>query len=254
MLRRRIAVSILSVAVTACGTDNALQPPADIPAHPIASIVDGSSEGGLAGFYFRPPIIEQKPAGTGEFDGSLLDLLSVEICEWNGAACVGSLVRRITAQDPLPARLRVIEGAGYYEALWNTARDQLNPEKTYRIRVLASGGELGHADVDITPNAAAGDPHDPEQTLVVNGSTLPIGFRIEKGVGQRSGSSGGTVTLADGDVSLTLPAGALPGDVFITATPATDLPRWSSGNPGYGLGLRSRWSGVHQAGDDVHQV
>ena len=47
------------------------------------------------------------------------------------------------------------------------------------------------------------------------GSTLPVTFVVEKGVGARAGAAGGTITLANG-VRLTFPAGALPNDVFIT--------------------------------------
>jgi hypothetical protein len=188
------------------------------------SIVDGSVPGGVKGFYFRAPIVAGTPAGTGEFDGSILDLLAVEVCEWDGTACVGPLVARMTAKSDLPGRLRIVEGAGYYQALWATGSNHLDPSKAYRIRVRASGGELGHADVDVVNNASEGDGNSNDVVRVVNGSTLPIGFRVETGVGQRGGAAGGTITLAGGNVKLTLPPGALPNDVFLTVVPATNLP------------------------------
>jgi hypothetical protein len=231
MLRRAIGsiVSVSVLVIAACTGDSPVESRPQ-PAAPrvlqaaVPSIVDGSSPGGLTGFYFRPPIVSSTPAGAGEFDGSLLDLLAVEICEWDGAKCVAA-VRRLTSSDPLPERLRIVEGAGYYQALWQTANDRLDPAKNYRIRVLASGGELGHADVDVVGNASEADNGNSTDVVrLVNRSTLPIGFRIEKGVGLRAGAAGGTITLADGAVRLTFPPGAVPNDVFITATPATDLP------------------------------
>ena len=234
MLRRALPAICVATILAGCSSDSPVEtrPAPTPPTTPARSIVDGSAPDGVTGFYFRPPIVSGKPAGTGEFDGSLLDLLAVEICEWNGSACVGQPVRRITGQDESPNALRVVDGAGYYEGLWITSQDNLDPAKSYRIRVLASGGELGHADVDIVNNASEGDTKNTDVVRVVNGSTLPIGFRIEKGVGERAGAAGGTITLADGDVKLTLPPGALPKDVFITVVPATNLPATPPPIPG----------------------
>ena len=234
MLRRTLPAICVATILAGCSSDSPVgtKPVLTPPSTPARSIVDGSAPGGVKGFYFRPPIVSGKPAGTGEFDGSLLDLLAVEICEWNGSACVGQPVRRITGQDESPNRLRVVDGAGYYEGLWITSQDNLDPAKSYRIRVLASGGELGHADVDVVSNASEADSKNTDVVSVVNGSTLPIGFRIEKGVGERTGADGGTITLAGGDVKLALPPGALPNDVFITVVPATNLPATPPAIPG----------------------
>jgi hypothetical protein len=233
MSRRRIAAAVLvASALSACSSDAPVESksPAALLSPsgpvPVASIVDGSVPGGVKGFYFRPPIAKAKPAGTGEFDGSILDLLAVDVCEWNGTACV-ALVRHLTAKSSASEQLRVVEGAGYYQAVWNTASDRLDPSKTYRIRVLASGGELGHADVEVVNNAAE-VAKSADAVRLVNGSVLPIGFRVEKGVGQRAGTAGGTINLAGGNVTLTLPPGALPNDIFLTVVPATNLP---SGGP-----------------------
>jgi hypothetical protein len=184
----------------------------------VASV--SSDPSGLPGFHFYLPIAESNVAES-DRDGSLLDLLAVEICEWNGSACVQPLIQRLTSQDDPPARLAVSDVA-IYQALWKTQGDKLDAGRNYRIRVLASGGELGHVDVDVVDSGR--DPATPAGQVRLNaGSTLPITFIIEKGVGARVGAGGGNIELANG-VRLTVPPGALPKDIFVTATPATNLP------------------------------
>ena len=77
MLRRHVVCVILAVIAAACSTDKVMQPVVPSVMPPVASIVDGSVPGGLEGFYFRSPLNNGKPAGTGVFDGSLLDLLAM---------------------------------------------------------------------------------------------------------------------------------------------------------------------------------
>jgi ZU5 domain len=179
-----------------------------------------SGTAGITGFHFFPPIAESTVAESAR-DKSLLDLLSVEICEWNGTACVQPVLRRLTSKDDPPAGLTISDD-GVYQALWKTQGSNLDPARNYRVRVLASGGELGHVDVDVVGSGR--DPASPAGYVRMNaGSTLPVTFVVEKGIGARVGAAGGTITLANG-VRLTFPAGALPQDVFITAVPATNLP------------------------------
>jgi hypothetical protein len=158
----------------------------------------------------------------------LLDLLSVEICEWDGSECVLPLIRELTAELRPPEQLKV-SGDGIYGTIWNTRRDDLDPERTYRIRVLASGGELGHVDVDVLdPDADDRKEGDTDHVHLVPGQTLPIRFVVEVGTGERAGSGGGTVELAGGDVVLDVPAGALTQDALLTAAPTNNVP---SGGP-----------------------
>src|SRR5688500_16011695 len=65
----------------------------------VATSIAVSPVGGIAGFRFEAPIVAGPTLkGPGVFDGSLVDLLAVEICEWNGSSCVGAPIRRISAQ------------------------------------------------------------------------------------------------------------------------------------------------------------
>lgn len=203
--------------LTACFDDEAITPPKPAP---VASLAVGATgpRGGLDGFYFLTPIAQTPDAIR--TDPTLVDLLTIEICEWNGTSCTGPLVRRFTSTNNPPDRLRLADNA-FYRADWSTQADNLDPAKSYRIRVLGSGTELGYTDVNIL---APGEERD--RSGVVNiplGGALPIRFKVQPGTVQRMGPSGGTVQLNNG-VRVTLPSGALTQDLLLTATPATNLP------------------------------
>ncbi len=115
---------------------------------------------------------------------------------------------------------QLIENA-LYRAEWHTQADRLDPAKTYRIRVLGSGTELGYTDVNIL-----GPGEERDRSGVVNlrpGASLPIRFKVRSGAVQRMGPGGGTVQLNSG-VRLVVPAGAVAQDLLLTATPAANLP------------------------------
>jgi hypothetical protein len=68
----------------------------------------------------------------------------------------------------------------HYVVNWHTRRFSLNPAKTYRIRALVDGLELGHADVDVVSSGRElMKVNKDEFVALVNGRTLPIKFRIE---------------------------------------------------------------------------
>ena len=228
MSRTRVAVlAAVSSLVAACADSHSpLGPPAsEAKLAPALTVGDASGPVGLEGFHFRPPIGATPPT-VENLDASLLDLLSIEICAWDGSECVLPLVREMTAELRAPERLKVSDDA-IYGSVWNTRSDDLDPNQTYRIRVLASGGELAYVDVDVL------DPDDrnegdTDHVHIVPGQTLPIRFVIEVGTGERAGADGGVVELAGGQVVLDVPEGALTGDAFLTAAPTDDVP---SGGP-----------------------
>lgn len=222
--KRAVVSPFVLLAVGACSEIQAPEAGPRLAAPPVTSI-SAAPIGGLSGFRFEAPIVPGPTLnGPGVFDGSLADLLAVEICEWDGANCVGAPLRRITAQDPPPARLAVVHGAQVYRALWNTGHDALDPARNYRLRVMAGPTELGYADLDVVASNAGGASPTSGLVRVVAGSTVPVTFRIDQGLGVRVGPEGKQVTLAGGDVILDVPAGAVTGDVLFTATPATNLP------------------------------
>lgn len=219
------AALLAVVALTACdangisrpedpGTDTRIAAPA---AAPVAHVP--SPPAGVPGVHFLPPMVRPAPE-IGGSDTSLLDLLEVEVCAWHGPSC--DPVQTFGSTSRGPARLRLGD-EGEYRLVWNTRKARL-AAGFYRVRVLASGGELGHADVELVDPRSGTRGQRREWVRITRGSSLPIAFVVEEGVGRRRGAEGGTVALADGAVQLQLPPGVLENDVFFTATPVTDLP------------------------------
>ncbi len=187
---------------------------------PTASILDARHSGGNAHFFFLPPLVPD-PSGTGTFDATLSPM--VRICMWTGAAC-GALVAEFTmTTGPGSETVRLDAAGGQYTVNWHTDQFALDPARTYRIAVLVAGTELGHADVDVVSTGRElRNVQTGEYVGLVNGRTLPIKFRIERGAVSVVGAAGGTVTAANGAVSISIPAGALDANVGITVAPVSD--------------------------------
>lgn len=215
-----LTTALALASLAGCGdVDRPVRPIAPPAPTTASTAVIAAAPSGVPGFHFLPPIASAPPVGV-QPDLSLLDQLAVEICEWDGSSCTLPLVRRITSTTNLPERLRTGEDA-FYRAQWMTANDGLDPLKTYRIRVLAAGAELGVADVNVL--APGEEPARDGQVRLPLNSSLSIRFMIAQGTGGTVDQGGGTVTLNSG-VSLLFPAGAVAGSTFITATAATNLP------------------------------
>jgi hypothetical protein len=211
-----LALGPLLAAIVACG-DERLADPGLTSVTPRRSEIalPEAAVGGIAGFHFLAPI--GTPPANIVPDASVLDLLAVEICAWNGTACDGPPVGRYTGTPSAKVRLELRDD-GSYAVDW---RALVDPAKDYRIRVLASGGQLGFADVNVIGPSEGGK--SPGMVNVEVGALLPIRFMILQGTGQRAGPTGGVIQLPNG-VRLSIPAGALSESRFITATPATNLP------------------------------
>lgn len=211
---------------------------------PAFAISDANHSSGNAHFFFLPPVVSQ-PHPSGTFDGSADPV--VEICEFT-TTC-GSVIGRFTRRprgdllrgrndddddfDDDDGNWVVKKARQHYSIYWDTKRCStgscsLDPARTYRIRILVAGVELGFADVDLVPKKdSLRNVHTNEYIGLVNGKSLLVKFRIEVGainVVPASGggtsvapAQGGTVATADGGVALTIPAGALPP----SATPTT---------------------------------
>ena len=219
-LRAVLGVLVPGVILACSDVDAPVEPNRPRAMEPTVTMAP-SGPSGIPGFHFFPPIAESS-VPVSDRDRSLLDLLTVEICEWTGTACVQPVVQRLTSQTNPPARLGISDD-GIYQALWKTQGDKLDPTRNYRIRVLASGSEIGHVDVDVVAPGGHSGPAGSNHVYLVAGSTLPVNFVIEKGAGARAGAAGGTIQLANG-VRLTIPDGALTQDVYITAVPALNVP------------------------------
>ena len=221
-MRRLLGFSLLALA--ACHPDVTAPREATVPNFEIR---DGANQGNIH-FFFLPPV-QAMPSYTGTTDPGANP--AVSICEWNPVTgTCGTVIAEFAmgmsgiSYDAMGER---------YQVNWHT--DQclqgacsLDPTKTYRIRVMVGGTELGHADVDVVTNGSQlKNVQTSEFIGLVNGKTLPVKFRIEQGAvnvlaaGSSApvGSAGGDVTTADGKVSLDFPAGALAGTTNISVNP-----------------------------------
>src|SRR5687767_1957577 len=117
-------------------------------------------------FHFLEPLASN--AGNPQaFDPSLLNHITVEICEVNGGNC--SVVRTFTAQGQSSERLRIATSGrdSHYIVNWDTQNSSFVNTRTYRVRVLIADLELGA--IDLAP---------PQYNSF--GRTWPIKFLVEK--------------------------------------------------------------------------
>ena len=219
--RRAFQCGFLATLVVSCvSRDLPVQPGEP---HPEFEIVDAGHNSGNPHFFFLPPMVSP-PSFSGPFDGSLSPV--VEICRWNGTACALPLLVRFTTTTGRGAqRVRVDLANELYAVNWNTERPDAEERKTYRIRVLVAGTELGHADVVIVSrgkkirNVSTG-----ALIQLAEDRTLPIKFRIEQGAVFVVGPGGGTIGAFGGALKLTVPSGAIPRDLGITVQTASAFP------------------------------
>ena len=116
-------------------------------------------------FHFLEPLAPRSGDPT-KFDASLLSYLSAEVCRVTATDCV--VVKTFTSRTTTSEQLRIETNGGwtYYIANWDTQKANLN-NKTYRVRVLFAGLQLG--SLDLTPDV-----------YTRFGRTWPIKFLIEK--------------------------------------------------------------------------
>lgn len=224
-LRACLAVALL-ILVSACGQDAGIVgPPATVTPSGRTDISD-ASHGGLAHFFFEPPIGNAFQP-TGDFDPSFLPYLEVQVCEWSGSACSKTIVT-FTATGQGSSRLRIATDSEQYDVEWHTRGADLQASYTYRIRVLLRDFELGHADLQVASDGREATSLESGQVFPLRGSsTIPIDFRIEKGLqgAQVIGTQGGTITSSQGTATLRIPEGALESDQLIEMTENSDLPQ-----------------------------
>jgi len=143
----------------------------------ISDVAHGS---GNPHFYFEPPMVPST-VHRGTFDPTLD--VTVKICEWSAARCVAEVAAFTMNSDRGSETVRVDPAEEHYLVNWHTGRFALDETRTYRIRVLAGGHELGYADVSLhrAQNTAAKKSGSGANVALKLGATLPIKFRIELG-------------------------------------------------------------------------
>jgi hypothetical protein len=171
------ATPLWAILALACADGPPVSPTAPEPQFAIS---DGVHRSGNVHFFFLPPMVAPTGFG-GVFDPTARP--AVEICQLNGDACALPLVAEFSMDGGTGSeRVRLEEDAEQYIVNWHTGRFGLDLEATYRIRVLLDGLILGFADVDLLTTGREQREVDTADFIgVVNGSTLPIKFRIEEG-------------------------------------------------------------------------
>jgi surface protein len=167
----------------------------------ITLLTQGASGVGVSGFYFLPPLARAQ-ASEGTFDSSFEP--EVVICRLSGSACAETVVT-FTTTGTGPASVRVDEEDEHYIVNWKTGDFDLASGQVYRITVLVEDHEIGSVDVRLVNSGQRPSRRAEAIIDVVNGSTLPIKFRIES-EGNEDGAfvttwdtnlgTGTTVTLA----------------------------------------------------------
>jgi hypothetical protein len=232
----RIArLGLAFLAVVAGCTD---RDPVTAPAHPGAAshAVSDGAHGGTRGFYFLAPLVRD-PAHDGVFDADASP--AVEVCASRDCA---TLLASFTVDDGSGSEaVRLDREREHYIVNWHTDRTGAVAGSTYRVRVRVGNAVLGHVDVQIAGNGRDARNVDADQAIaLVDGRTLPIRFRIERDVEPAAwsvGSAGGTISAADGSLTLAFPAGAVEGETVITVERSTD----PAGDPGVVPGLVFRF-------------
>src|SRR5712672_1511684 len=217
--RRLVSLSALAVAV-ACVDQKAPTAPTGLaaPTTPSAMISDGA-HGGNPDFFFLPPLVSnpvnEPNYDRGKANTALESSLTVEICQLQDAPvnalgqpvatdCVaGPPIKKFLAGTGA-VRLQGSGDDGFYMAQWKTQDSNLDVTKFYRIKVFVEGSRdpLGIADVDPMSsmkefkNARTG-----ETIPLLDDSTLPIKFRVEKGALCLPGALCNSVTVTNNNPS-----------------------------------------------------
>jgi len=212
----------------ACQDRRTLTSPPDAPA---LEIQDGFSDGN-PNFFFLFPIrpFDVQPPKTAPFNPDLAPV--VDICEWDGSACVRQISHLTMSAEGLLDRVFALPEAELYLVLWRTDQLHLSAYNIYRISILVGTRVLGFADVDVVRTLREAALVDRNEFVpLLKDQILPIPFRIEKGAlcdGQDCDSrsidltKGGSVVLATTGDRVDIPAQTSGEVVTLTVHPCTD--------------------------------
>ncbi len=145
---------------------------------PSADFQDGRVAGGNPHFFFLPPLVSQ-PAFSGVFNPRLQPV--VDICQLDVSVSPATCASGVAHINPGPVQA---DAAEQYHVDWHTDQPAIDVNKFYRIQVFGSAGGLllGFADMDPVSNGTQlKNVNTGEYIGLVNGRTLPIRFRIERG-------------------------------------------------------------------------
>jgi hypothetical protein len=205
-----------ALAVTACTDRRSVTDPRNlVPQQPGKEIVDGNHGGGNTDVFFLPPVVGNPSKATGYGDPFQPGLVvSFVITDLSTNAVVKTL-------SNVPADLTNQS----YSANWNTKGTTIDISHQYRISVVVGSKNIAHADVVFGANAASLKNVDTDDFItLVDGQTLPIKVRIERGWDCLDKTSCVTAvvptTIPAGQTVTVTTGGTLPNSVKFTSTDA----------------------------------
>ena len=185
-----------AVLVACVGCDSTDQPMAPDSAPPAYAISDAAHEG-MPHFFLLPPLVDA-PVARGTFDATLAP--TVEICALRSSAC-GEIIASFTKDaGPGGEVITVDREREQYQVDWKTDEFALSDATNYRIVVRVSAVLLGYVDVDVARNASQFKNLNTNEVIgLVDGRTLPIKFRAERGIPGRLAASPSEARVGEGD-------------------------------------------------------
>ncbi len=228
--------ALLAAAAFVIACDSSREPTAPSARGKNSNVIsDGAHGGANKDFFFLPPLLPSPASDpsfdAGKFNSRLRPSLQVQVCELgtdhlsaqglptDATSCTSGLPIASFAPGSvqLVANPRTQVGwwtvfnlpaDGFYYVLWNThATNRLDPSKYYRIKLSIAGASalLGYADVDPMQNLTQWKSTLTGEVIqMVNGSVLPIPFRLENGGGSAlcgTSSLCNSVTVSNNDPS-----------------------------------------------------
>lgn len=195
--RRLLALSVLAIALACKDQSSPTEPRVlSAPTGPAGAISDGAHDGN-PDFFFLPPMVSN-PVGhqnyeAGRFNDALGPRLTIEICrlqsapvDANGNPVATDCATGVPLVKKFDAGTVQLQGTapdGHYQAQWNTRESILDVTSYYRIKILVEGSAtpLGFADIDPMENKSQlKNARTGELIALIDDSTLPIKFRVEK--------------------------------------------------------------------------
>ncbi len=238
-LRRTLSSARVTAKFTTCAaaailvlagcSDTTNRPVTGPTTTPSLLVSDGAHEGN-GHFYFLSPLASDPPY-TGEADGGLTP--TVDICDigpgqpTESATCASAPIAAFsTTAGTGSARVRYDADGEYYIVDWHTGESvsALESGHAYRVTVRVAATPLGY--IDLTPLDRGRGAETAGSAVVgfINGRTLPIKFRIEKGAVTVVGAEGGKVEAPEFGLTIEIPPGALSEERGITVSPGGDIP------------------------------
>src|SRR5690349_1945527 len=174
LTRRYLPLLLLSAVfgVTACSDRSVTDPRNLVPQQPGKEIIDGNHGGGNTDVFFLPPIVGNPSKATGYGDPFQPGLVVAFIVTDLSTNAVVKTFSNVPV-DPTNQ---------FYSANWNTKGTTIDITHQYRIAVVVGSKNIAHADVVFGANASTLKNVDTDDFItLVDGQTLPIKVRIERG-------------------------------------------------------------------------